>query len=113
MKVIYIAGPFRAASAWEIEQNIRRAETAALEVWRLGCACICPHTNTRFFHGAADDSVWLEGDLEILRRCDAVLLVGEYWESAGTRRELDLANEHGIPVFESLDSLGEWVRDEL
>lgn len=26
MKVIYVAGPFRAPNSWEIEQNIRRAE---------------------------------------------------------------------------------------
>ena len=32
MKVGYIAGPFRGPNSWEIENNIRRAETLALEV---------------------------------------------------------------------------------
>ena len=59
MKVVYVAGPFRGPNAWEIEENIRRAERLALEVWRLGCACLCPHTNTRFFQGAAPDAVWV------------------------------------------------------
>lgn len=68
MRVVYIAGPFRAENAWEIEQNIRRAEEAALELWRAGAAVLCPHTNTRYFQGAAPDHVWLEGDLELLRR---------------------------------------------
>ena len=71
-KLIYVAGPFRAPNSWEMEQNIRRAEALALEVWKLGLPAICPHANTRFYQGAAPDEVWLEGDIEIMRRCDAV-----------------------------------------
>ena len=51
MKLVYIAGPFRGSSAWDIEENIRVAERAALEVWKMGAAALCPHTNTRFFQG--------------------------------------------------------------
>lgn len=105
MPVVYIAGPFRAPSSWEIEQNIRRAETLALEVWRAGMAAVCPHTNTRFYQGAAPDSVWLDGDLAILIRCDAVLLVPGYERSTGTKAEILFANQRGIPVYETLDEL--------
>ena len=66
MKVIYVAGPFRAATTWKIEQNCRLAEELALEVWKLGCAAICPHINSRFFQSECPDSVWREGDLEII-----------------------------------------------
>jgi nucleoside 2-deoxyribosyltransferase len=103
--LVYIAGPFRGKNAWEIERNIRRAEELALEVWQAGFPAICPHTNTRFFQGAAPDEVWLKGDLEILRRCDVVLLV-EGWEaSAGTRAEIAFADEHDITVLETLADL--------
>lgn len=105
MKVIYVAGPFRGPSAWAIEQNIRRAEELALEVWRAGYACICPHTNTRFFQGAAPDHVWLEGDLELVCRCDALLLTEDYARSSGARAEREYAVARGIPVFESLQTL--------
>lgn len=105
MKVVYIAGPFRAESGWEIEQNIRRAECLALEAWRAGFAVICPHTNTRFYSGAAPDEVWLEGDLEILRRCDAVLLVPGWENSTGTRWEFAEAIKCGIHVFDLLPDL--------
>lgn len=105
MKVVYIAGPFRAANSWEIELNIRRAETLALEVWRQGCAAICPHTNTRFYQGAAPDEVWLEGDLAILRRCDAVLTTENWAQSSGARAEVSLAREIGIPVYHDLADL--------
>ena len=108
-KVVYIAGPFRAPSAWEIEQNIRRAEALALEVWRAGITAICPHTNTRFYQGAAPDEVWLEGDLEILRRCDAVLLTEGWDESAGTLAEVAEAKRGKIPVFMELENCVEYL----
>ena len=109
MKVIYVAGPFRAPNSWEIEQNIRRAETLALEVWRMGAACICPHTNTRFYQGAGPDEVWLHGDLEILTRCDAVLLTPDWERSTGERAEKEYAKARGIPVFQTLAELREFL----
>jgi nucleoside 2-deoxyribosyltransferase len=114
MTVIYIAGPFRAANAWLVEQNIRRAEELALAVWRMGAAVICPHTNTRFFNGAAEDRIWLEGDLELLRRSDAVLVTPQWTGSSGTKAEIEYAMTHGIPVFyygegEGMDTLQRWL----
>lgn len=73
MILVYIAGPYRAPTEWEVLGNIRRAEEVALRVWKAGAACICPHKNTAFFGGAAPDDVWLTGDLEMVRRCDAVV----------------------------------------
>jgi hypothetical protein len=109
MKVVYVAGPFRGANSWEIEQNIRRAEALALDVWRMGAAVICPHANTRFFQGAADDEVWLSGDLEILSRCDAVLLTPDWERSAGAMEERETALNLGIKVLYTLRELDEWL----
>lgn len=112
MKVVYIAGPFRAVNAWEIEQNIRRAEQLALTIWRMGAAVICPHTNTRFFQGAAPDHVWLLGDLEILRRCDAVMMAPGWEHSEGAQAEREYAAQHKIPVFINTDILYAWLQGE-
>lgn len=109
MKVIYIAGPFRGASAWDIECNIRRAEALALEVWRLGHAALCPHTNTRFFQNAAPDEVWLKGDLALLERCDAVVLTADWKRSSGALAEVQFANDKNIPVFDDLRELQSWL----
>ncbi len=110
-KVIYIAGPFRAPDAWRIEQNIRRAEALSLEVWRIpGYCAVCPHTNTRFFQGAAPDDVWLAGDLAILRKCDGVLLTEDWLSSSGARAEVEFANENLIPVFYTLKQMQEHFR---
>jgi hypothetical protein len=109
MKVVYIAGPFRGPNHWVVENNIRRAETLALEVWRLGAAVICPHTNTRFFDGAADDAIWLEGDTELLRRSDALMLTPDWNKSSGASAERQTAIDAGIPVFDSLVALKIWL----
>lgn len=108
MRVIYIAGPYRGRDNWEIEQNIRRAEALGLEVWRLGAAALVPHCNTRFFSGAAPDEVWLTGDLELLSRCDAVLLTEDWKRSSGARAEVEFARRKRIPVFETLEELKSW-----
>lgn len=112
MKLVYVAGPFRGPNNWEIEENIRRAERLALEVWRSGAACLCPHTNTRFFQGAADDAVWLDGDLEMLARCDAILMTEDWKRSSGARAEEAFAHEKQIPVFYTLADLQNWLARE-
>lgn len=113
MKLVYIAGPFRAPTAWGIEQNIRRAETLSLEVWKLGAAALCPHANTRFFHGLCTDQTWIDGTLEMLRRCDAVLVCADSENSSGTRGEIEEARRIGIPVFherpDGVGALREWL----
>lgn len=106
LKVIYIAGPFRGATPWAVEQNVRRAEGLALEVWRLpGFAASCPHTNTRYFDGAAPDQAFLDGTLEMLRRCDGVLLTENWKDSKGACSEVREAVRQGIPVFWSIECM--------
>jgi hypothetical protein len=41
----------------------------------------------------------LAGTLELMRRCDAVILVHNWRDSAGSRAEVDEAKRLGIPVF--------------
>jgi hypothetical protein len=109
MKVVYIAGPYRAGSEYQVLLNIRRAEELALRVWRSGAACICPHKNTAFFGGAAEDDVWLKGDLEIIRRCDALVCTEGWRNSRGAVGEVELARALGIPVFESFQEYEQWL----
>lgn len=109
MKVVYIAGPYRESSYWEQENNVRRAEALALEVWRAGAACICPHANTRFFQGAADDEVWLKGDIEIMDRCNAVLMTRDFARSKGAVAEWEHAKKVGLRVLYSIEELREWL----
>jgi hypothetical protein len=105
MKLIYIIGPFRAENSWLVEQNIRRAEEVALQLWQKGFAVICPHTNTRFFDGAAHDKNFLNGDLEILKRCDAALCIQGWMNSIGSCREKDFCFTNRIALYYSVNDL--------
>lgn len=102
MKVIYVAGPFRGPNHWVIEENIRRAERIAWEVWANGDAAVCPHANTRFYQGSLPDATWLNGDIEILKRCDGVVLCPGWRDSSGTRAEVAVAIDNNIPVYDGV-----------
>lgn len=99
MKLVYIAGPFRAATAWGVAENVRAAERVGLEVARVGYMPVIPHANTAHFHGEGDDDFWIEGTPELLRRCDAVVLVPGWERSSGTRAEITEARLRNIPVY--------------
>lgn len=109
MKVVYVAGPYRADTEYEVLLNIQAAERLALQIWKAGAACICPHKNTAFFGGAADDNVWLTGDLEIVRRCDAVVCTSNWRTSQGASGEVAYARSLGTPVFECFEDFEKWL----
>ena len=112
MRVVYVAGPYRSNTEYGVLQNIQKAEKTALQVWLMGAACICPHKNTAFFGGATDDDVWLEGDLEIIRRCVAIMCLENWESSVGAKGEVALARSIGLPVFEKIEELREWLRKQ-
>lgn len=97
--VIYIIGPFRAPTPWDVECNVRRAEELGLLVAQLGAMPLIPHANIRFFQGLKSDSFWLEGTLELLRRCDACACVEGWENSQGSRAEIKAAVAQKKPVF--------------
>lgn len=99
-RVLFVAGPFRAADAWSIFDNLHGAAEVALALWRMGAAVICPHLNTAPFQGAAPDHVWLDGDLTLLERCDALVLAPGWSRSEGARNERAHAYLHEIPVYQ-------------
>jgi len=98
MIVIYIAGPFRGAHAWAIAQNVHRAECAAYEIFASGHVALCPHTNTRHFDSSLPDQIFIDGTLELMRRCDAVIVLPDYKNSQGTLGEIAEAHRLGMPV---------------
>jgi nucleoside 2-deoxyribosyltransferase len=100
MRLLYVAGPYRSKlGPWGVAQNIERARVVARELWAMGFAVICPHSNTAMMDGTDTDSLFLEGDLVMLERCDMLVAVEGWQNSAGTLGEIEHAKEHGIPVL--------------
>ena len=109
MKVIYIAGPYRAysqdgeISISGIYENINRARFVAKFVWREGLVPLTPHLNSMLMDGFCKDEVFLRGDLELLSRSDAILLLPDWERSSGATGEYLHALKLKIPHF-SLES---------
>ena len=101
MRLAYIAGPYTAKTAWEIEQNVRRAEEWGLAVAKCGVMPLIPHTNSRFFHGLLTPEFWYLGTLELLKRSDAIILIPGWSLSTGARGEKKWAEENDLPIFDA------------
>ena len=112
MRVIYIAGAFTAPDRWQLEANVRRAEEAALDVATHGGVPLCPHAMYRNYDGTRTAAYWYEATEELLRRCDAILLLEGWEESKGSVAEKKLAEQLGLPVFFDQFSyvpLADWI----
>ena len=104
MKLLYIASPYRAKEPWRVEVNIQAALTLAREVVKITDKWfpVVPQANTAHFDGMRSDQYFLDGTLEMLRKCDAVLM-GPWWQdSDGCCAEYVEAERLGLPIFESL-----------
>jgi len=95
MKLVYVAGPYRG----DIDANIEHAREAAQRLWSLGYAVVCPHLNTAHFDGLIPDEEFLAGDLEILKRCDAIYMLHNWHKSVGSCEEYRLAKELGLEIM--------------
>ena len=100
--LIYTAGPYSAsAGAGTVEENITRARDVAARLWDMGYSVICPHMNTAGFEKLTQlsNEQFVDRDLEIVERCDGLVML-PYWEqSRGAIREHVHAREHGLQIW--------------
>lgn len=97
--IMFISGPYRGDNEWEVTKNIRNAELVALKYWKKGYVVICPHKNSSYFGGELPDHRWLDGDLEILGRCDGIVMMQNWRESAGAEVEHGYAIEKQLKII--------------
>ena len=82
-RLIFVSGPYRAKTEEERVENIYHAMRIACRLWELGFFVLAPHLNTAHFENFTnlDESVWLEGGLEMLSRCDCVFMLKDFRSS--------------------------------
>lgn len=101
--IIYLATPIRPKNGKTVTENINTAKKFALRLWKNGYTVICPAANSDLPITLAEKEVeedrWLKGDLEILERCDALVLTPGWRNSEGVRGEIAHANKKGIPIY--------------
>jgi hypothetical protein len=103
--VPYVSGPYTATTKAERQANIDAALRVGAQLWEAGYPAITPHGNTANFEElcacAYDD--YITGDLEILSRCDAVVMAPGWETSKGAKIEREYALNHGIAIFNSVE----------
>lgn len=96
-KVVYVSGKY----SGNIDENIHAARLAAIKIWEHGNIALTPHLNTAHFEIDCNCKYedYIEGDLELLERCDAVVMLPGWEESAGAVKERNAALIEMIPIF--------------
>ena len=109
MKISYIIGPYRHESVYGIRLNIQEAERLAAVSAQAGIFPYCPHKNTAYFDGLSSDELWLEGNLEMIKRVvpDVGILSHQWKWSSGSIKEVELFSQLNIPLIYEADYLGQ------
>lgn len=97
--LLYIAGPYRGATPWDVAEHVRAAERLGLRVARYGAVPVIPHSMYAHFDQTLPDRFWLDATMEILRRCDGVVLLPTWERSQGAKAECDEAIRRRLPVW--------------
>jgi hypothetical protein len=113
--VVYVSGSYTAPTMRGIEENIIIAREYAIRIWDLGYSVICPHLNTAEFENDCKNTTYedfIQGDLEIIARCDTVFMMASWVKSMGANREREQAFKIGKPVFNSFKELEKWGNEK-
>lgn len=125
--IVYIAGPYlgtidpehhNASAYLGIDDNINDARRVAVYLANHQIGFFCPHLNSAHFEVMAPHasvSYWYQMDLAVLERCDAILMLSKWRDSAGAKKEEAFAFELGLPIFyeENMDVLLSWHARQL
>ena len=106
MKLCYIAERYRADTREGVELNIMAAKFFGVLVSERGYFPMIPHLNTGGFEhliGAKDD-FYLQGTMEVMRRCDVTFMMPGWMESEGALVEEREAKQI-MPIYYDIYSM--------
>ena len=105
-KYIYIAGPITG----EPVRGTARAILAGNKLAKLGHYPYVPHLNLLWQLVTPHDvDFWYDFDLRWLFKCDCLLRLSG--KSYGADKEVEFAQQHGIPVFYKMSELLKWLEE--
>jgi len=104
---VYIIGPIR--SKWGLIGrliNVWRGRCTAVKLWKAGFAVICPHLNSfAITISGVDEDEIVSKDLEIINRCDFVVLLKGYEKSEGAKIELNYCRRVFKRVYRTINGV--------
>jgi hypothetical protein len=102
MKLMYVAGAYTGKTKEEVDLNIECAKKVGQVVVRKGWYPAIPHANTAGFDRTVSEvtyQFWIDGTLELMRRCDAVIMCPGWESSNGARGEHEEARRLKMPIY--------------
>src|SRR5712691_3429327 len=104
--LVYMAGPISSDPFGNARKAIRLYSRLLRD---LVVVPFCPHVGFAVnLQVDCSYEAWMADDFAVIRHCDALLRMPG--ESPGADREVALAEELGIPVFDSVDGLYAWAK---
>ena len=118
-QVIYVSGKFSDDNKARMYENIKLAYKTTTELIKSGFSVVCPHTmgvlpdkdELFIYDSEIDYNTWLDNYVEIMKRCDGVLMLPNWTDSFGARYERDVALMYGIPVFYSIEEILDYFQE--
>lgn len=110
--LVYVAGPFNADTKQGRDDNCKKASGVGAQVVNLGGFPVVPHNNTKDYYGMRGEDFFLDGCIELVLRCDAVIMVPGWKDSLGAQLEAQKAAEAGMPVFKTLEGLAAYLVEQ-
>jgi hypothetical protein len=103
--VIYVAGPYTAATKEGVKANISEAAEVAAEIRRAGFSAVVPHLESLYNIACISEGAWIEHGIALLRRCDAIFDFRRGRVSRGTALEVIVARTRDMPCFTTIADL--------
>ena len=97
-KLYYVAGKY----SGDVDLNIATARSVATEVFKTGHYALCPHMATAKMDddtGISDVQFWYDATMEMLKRCDGIVMVPGWEFSKGAISELKWAIDNELDVY--------------
>lgn len=119
IRMVYVAGKFNGRTQLERREHVTEAVRCA--AWLIHCLGdlgaypVVPHGTGEHLYGIGEEPLHYAGTLELMRRCDAVIMVPDWQKSKGAVAEFEEAKRLGLPVFhaynaESNTAMREWLK---
>lgn len=113
--IVYLAGKYTGKDEAETATNIALAESVAVQLWDHGYTVISPHLNMRGFETKCKTAKYenfMAGCLEMMLRCETLILLPGWESSKGARLEEAVARNQGISIVWWSELLEKWGDEE-
>lgn len=100
--IYYICSPYKGSTPEQVQKHIEYAKELTREVLLHGYCAVTPHLYiTNCLNDSDQHERWIgrRAGIELLGKCDAVVVGQLYGISEGMKEEIKRAKEWNIPIF--------------